>query len=293
MGNVSLAADAMHVSQPTVTVNIRKLEDEHGVDLFKRSSRGVVLTDYGRILYEHVKVMARLDAHAAAEIRARKQLDRPSLRVGCGFAWWSRLIQPSLAEFRAQNPEVTVHAEICSSFDGLRHLHSGDVQCFLGSRVHSISNASAYKFEHLFSVEDTYFVRDGHPLCNQRVRRSNLKQFPRLDVAPLVNRHLGIVEAPFTVPEPDWSHPLRTPLSTNSVMAGWDLLRSSDAYLIYPVSVTPEFRNAGIVALDVEDRPHDTVEIGIYTLGDITPKVVVSTFLELLRKQDRSVIKMS
>lgn len=293
MGNVSLAAEAMHISQPTVTVNIRKLEDEHGVELFKRSSRGVVLTDYGRILYEHVKVMARLDAHAAAEIQARRQLDRPSLKVGCGFAWWSPLVRPSLAAFRAQQPDVTVHTEICSSFDGLRHLHSGDVQCFLGSRVDGISNASTYNFERLFAVEDTYFVRKGHPLAEQRVRRSDLKQFPRLDVAPLVNRHLGIVETPVAVSELDWSHPLRTPLSTNSVMAGWDLLRSSNAYLLYPVSVTTEFADAGIVALEVEDRPHDTVEIGIYTLSDITPNEIVGSFLELLRQQDRSSIKMS
>ena len=42
----SLAAEALNVSQPTVSVNIRKLEDAHGVALFQRSSRGVVLTDY-------------------------------------------------------------------------------------------------------------------------------------------------------------------------------------------------------------------------------------------------------
>ena len=195
MGNVSLAAEAMHISQPTVTVNIRKLEEEHGVALFNRSSRGVVLTEYGRILYEHVKVMARLDAHAAAEIRSRKLLDRPSLKVGSGFAWWSLLIREAIADFRQQYPDVTIHVEICSSFDGLRHLHGGDVQCFFGSKVTGISNASAFDFEKLFAVEDTFFVRDGHPLSGRQVHRSDLISFPRLDVAPLVNRHLGIVRA--------------------------------------------------------------------------------------------------
>ncbi len=288
MGNVSQAAEAMYVSQPTVTVNIRKLEEDHGVALFKRSSRGVTLTDYGRILYEHAKVMARLEGHAAAEIRARKMLDRPSLKVGTGFAWWAPLIAPALAAFRADWPEVTVHVEICSSFDGLRHLHAGDVQCFLGSRVAAISDAATFDFARLFAVEDTYFVRRDHPLAGRKVHRRDLGQYPRLDVAPLVNRHLGYVDAPVSVTDPDWSHPLRTPLSTNSVTAGWDILRGSDAYLIYPVSATPEFAAAGIVALDVADRPRETVDIGIYTLRDVTRDKVVQAFLDLLAAQDRS-----
>lgn len=293
IGNVSQAAEAMNISQPTVTVNIRKLEEEHGVDLFNRSSRGVVLTDYGRILYEHVKVMARLDEHATAEIRALKMLNRPSLKVGSGFAWWSLLVRPSIVEFRRAYPDVTVHIEICSSFDGLRHLHSGDVQCFLGSRVAGIRNSSAFTFEKLFAVQDTYFVRAGHPLAGQKVRRTDLKRFPRLDVAPLVNRHLGIVDAPISVGEPEWSHPLRAPLSTNSVTAGWDILRDSDAYLIYPVAVLPEFKRAGIISLDVEDRPQDTVDIGIYTLGEITKNERATGFLEILRQQQRSAIFLS
>ena len=293
MGNVSLAANAMHVTQPTVTVNIRKLEEEHGVELFKRSSRGVVLTDYGRILYEHVKVMARLDAHATAEIRARRMLDRPSLKVGSGFAWWSLLVRQSVETFRSTHPDVTVHVEICSSFDGLRHLHSGDVQCFFGSRVSGISNADAFDFSRMFEVEDTYFVRADHPLVGRSIRRKDLSAFPRLDVAPLVNRHLGIVETPVSVSEADWSYPLRTPLSTNSVMAGLDILRRTDAYLVYPVSVLPEFARAGVVPLDVQDRPRGKVEIGTYTLSDITHTDVVSDFLDILQGQGLSAIQLS
>ena len=48
-GNVSVAADLLHVTQPTVSVNLHKLEEEHGVKLFDRSSRGMTLTDFGDI----------------------------------------------------------------------------------------------------------------------------------------------------------------------------------------------------------------------------------------------------
>lgn len=281
-GNVSRAAEAMNVSQPTVSVNLRKLEEAHGVALFRRSSRGVVLTDYGRILYEHARVMARLDAHAAAEIQARKLLDRPSLKIGCGHAWWPLFVRQTVGAFRRENPDTVLHVEICSSFDGLRHLMSGDVHCFIGSRVGAISDGLAFSFERLFEVEDSYFVRSGHPLAGKTVSRRDLAAFPRLDVAPLVNRHLGIVEAPTGLKDPDWSHPLRTPLSSNSVTAGLDLLKDCDAYLVYPVSAKPEFDQAGVTVLDVKDRPRDKVEIGVYTLDDVKKGVAVQTLLDTL-----------
>jgi DNA-binding transcriptional LysR family regulator len=131
-------------------------------------------------------------------------------------------------------------------------------------------------------------VRHDHPLAGRSIRRAELAPFPRLDVAPLVNRHLGYVEAPATVSDPHWSHPVRAPLSTNSVKAGWDILRSSDAYLIYPVSVTPEFADAGVIPLDVTDRPEESVDIGIYTLRDMTQDEVVSSFLEALEREHQN-----
>jgi DNA-binding transcriptional LysR family regulator len=285
-GNVSLAAEAMNVSQPTVSVNIRKLEEALGVALFQRSSRGVVLTDYGRILYEHASVMARLDAHARAEIEARKLLDRPSLKIGCGHAWWPLFVRQTVNAFRRDHPDTMLHVEICSSFDGLRHLLSGDVQCFVGSRVATISDGVTFGFEILFEVEDAYFVRAGHPLAGKQVYRRDLVAFPRLDVAPLVNRHLGIVEAPVGVKDPDWSHPLRTPMSTNSVMAGLDLLKDSDAFLVYPVSVKTDFLRSDVTILDVRDRPRDKVEIGIYTLSEGSMSDATHAFLNALSARE-------
>lgn len=47
IGNLSRAAQELHVSQPTLTVTIKKLEEELGVSLFERSKKGVILTPSG------------------------------------------------------------------------------------------------------------------------------------------------------------------------------------------------------------------------------------------------------
>ncbi len=54
-GNISKAAKELYISQPAISKSIQKLEEGVGCKLFSRSSRGVVLTDEGQLLYGHVK----------------------------------------------------------------------------------------------------------------------------------------------------------------------------------------------------------------------------------------------
>ena len=54
-GSISRAADKLYISQPAVSKSISNLEEQLGTTLFTRSSRGVKLTDEGRLLYEHVE----------------------------------------------------------------------------------------------------------------------------------------------------------------------------------------------------------------------------------------------
>ncbi len=54
-GNISKAAKELYISQPAISKSIQKLEENVGVKLFDRSSRGVSLTPEGQLLYTHVK----------------------------------------------------------------------------------------------------------------------------------------------------------------------------------------------------------------------------------------------
>jgi DNA-binding transcriptional LysR family regulator len=75
------AAARLHMSQPPLSKAIRKLEDQLGVEVFVRSSRGVALTDAGRTLaVEARKVLAGVD-HAVAEAR-RVGNTTSRLRIG-------------------------------------------------------------------------------------------------------------------------------------------------------------------------------------------------------------------
>ncbi len=65
-GNLSRAAEALHVTQPALTARLQKLEAELGTPLFERSHRGMRLTDAGRALLPHAeRAVAALEAGSA------------------------------------------------------------------------------------------------------------------------------------------------------------------------------------------------------------------------------------
>ncbi|WP_299284762.1 LysR family transcriptional regulator [uncultured Tateyamaria sp.] len=283
-GNVSTAAELLNVSQPTVSVNIRRLEEAYSVQLFTRSSRGVQLTEFGKVLYEHVKVMAQLDEHAAAEIRILKASRQKAMRVGTGFAWWSLFMRDIVTTYRDHHAGVSLHVYMCSSLDGLRSLLSGDTACFVGTKVAKLNDNMGLVFEHLFSVEDVVFARSDHPLSGREIRLSDLRAYPRMDVAPFVNKHLGIIEhANFDPSLAALGQSQSGLFSTNSMTAGLDMLCDTDAFLVYPVACRPYFAEHGITMLDVSDRSREKIKIGIYRHADRKPDAHLHGILESIR----------
>src|SRR4051812_21594584 len=71
-GSFSAAADELHLAQPSLSEQIRRLEAELGVALFHRVRRGLALTEAGRVLRPHAeRTLAEAEAarESVAEVR--------------------------------------------------------------------------------------------------------------------------------------------------------------------------------------------------------------------------------
>src|SRR5258708_12514269 len=66
--NFRQAAEALYLTQPAVTLQIKALEEELGVPLFDRTENRVALTEAGRILLKHAKKVEALTAVARQEL---------------------------------------------------------------------------------------------------------------------------------------------------------------------------------------------------------------------------------
>jgi LysR family cyn operon transcriptional activator len=106
-GSFTRAAEMLYVSQPTLSQQIKQLEQSLGVDLLDRSGRSVRLTDAGEVYLRHARrALGELDAGTRA-INDVKDLRRGSLRVG-----WTPITDylacSLLAAFNRQYPGIVL-----------------------------------------------------------------------------------------------------------------------------------------------------------------------------------------
>ncbi|WP_247256416.1 transcriptional regulator CynR [Pseudomonas moorei] len=109
-GGFTRAAEALHVSQPTLSQQIRQLEDTLGVILFDRTSRTVKPTDAGQAYIECARrVLVELEAGKRA-LHDVKDLSRGSLRLAMTPTFMAYLVGPLVRDYVARFPNI--HLEI-------------------------------------------------------------------------------------------------------------------------------------------------------------------------------------
>lgn len=109
--NFTRAAEALHVSQPTLSQQIRQLEDTLGAVLLDRSGRAIRLTDAGEAWLRYAKLALQdLDAGKRA-IHDVSELSRGSLRIAMTPTFTAYLIGPLIERFHARYPGITLEID--------------------------------------------------------------------------------------------------------------------------------------------------------------------------------------
>jgi LysR family nitrogen assimilation transcriptional regulator len=116
-GSFSLAAKELRVAQPALSRQIRKLEQELGVDLLVRHGRGVRLTDAGSILLERAEQMIHLLRSTGDEVRASANTVSGHVSLGLPPAAGLLLASPIVRAFQRDWPHVALHVR-----DGISNL---------------------------------------------------------------------------------------------------------------------------------------------------------------------------
>lgn len=109
MGSLTQAAKALYLTQPSVSHAIKQLEDNFGITLFYRNSKGVALTQEGTILYSYIEQSQILIALAEEKMAALKNLDSGELRIGGSDSLFKHYLLPYLEDFHQRYPDIKLH----------------------------------------------------------------------------------------------------------------------------------------------------------------------------------------
>lgn len=175
-GHFTRAAADLAVAQPSVSNQIRKLEDELGTRLLDRGHGHVALTQAGEALLPWAKRVLSDLATAELEVRDVEGLARGRLSIGATPSLTTVLLPGLLAAFHAEHPGIALAVREAGSGDLLRGLAQGEVELAL---VILPIPEDEFAATPLFREELVVAVPEGHAIARRRsVRVAELRELP-------------------------------------------------------------------------------------------------------------------
>jgi DNA-binding transcriptional LysR family regulator len=177
----TLAARELNIAQPALSQQVRKLEQELGVELLRRTTRRVELTEAGEIaLARATRTLAEADA-LRAEVDDLRGLTRGTLSLGMLPAIGQLEPAPILAAFSAAYPAIEVRLVEDTLVEALALLRADRLDLAFGLVAPELAG-EGIAGETLFEEELAVIVAEHHPLARRRSVR-----FAELDGEPLVS----------------------------------------------------------------------------------------------------------
>jgi len=277
--NFTKAAALLRVAQPALSRRVQDLEDEIGVDLLKRSPRGVVLTAEGKLFLDKTRHILKLADESVEQVRALARGEEGELHMGYAPAPTVEILPPALAAFQKAFPRVRVLLHDFSEQELIEGLRNGRLELALMPRGTG-SQSVDLEFETLRSYPICVAVAPTHRfarlktitlemVATEAMIGFNRKDYPEYYVGlDRLFEPLGI--KPRVVVECDSSSSLITEIETGRgvAIASPVLRHASGKRLLYrPLTGTTEVLSVGIARA---------------IKGDVTP--AGEKFCEILRK---------
>lgn len=158
-GNISKAAKELYISQPAISKSIQKLEESLNCKLFSRSSRGVILTDEGNLLYGHVKEAFETLGTGEEKLKRSIELGVGHLKIGVSSTLCKYMLLPYLKEFVKRNPHISISISCQSTNETLKLLDDNKIDIGLIGKPTTLKNINFY---YLDNIEDIFVATNDY-----------------------------------------------------------------------------------------------------------------------------------
>lgn len=108
-GNMTRAAEMLHVSQPTLSKQIKDLEQELGKKLFIRKSTSLSLTDEGMLLRKRAEDILDMVDKTTDEFKALDELTGGEVHIGCAESYQIKYLAQAIHSFKKKYPLFRYH----------------------------------------------------------------------------------------------------------------------------------------------------------------------------------------
>jgi LysR family cyn operon transcriptional activator len=165
LGSITLAGRKLFLSQPSLSRQIKSLEQQVGTTLFKRTrgSKQVQLTHAGEVLLQHARILLTELDHAQAQLEEAKTEHGGLIRIAAAPAALSYVVMPAVASFRELSPRCTIELVESDWNSELVHVQRGTADLAVG---HAVAGLRDVQFDPLYSARLYAVLAPSHQLAN-------------------------------------------------------------------------------------------------------------------------------
>lgn len=177
--SITKAAANLYISQPAVTFQIKKLEQELGLPLFIRTKKGTILTKEGETFFKYVKTAIESLENGLSTLTNLKELDSGIIRIGASTTVSKYVLMPSLAKFHETYPNIEIKIENNLTENLLTDLRNGNLDLLLLNMP--MEKHQDIKITKVMDVEDIFVGnKKYYELTKGHVNLKDLNNYPLL-----------------------------------------------------------------------------------------------------------------
>jgi DNA-binding transcriptional LysR family regulator len=286
------AAEALLLTQPTLTRTIQDLEETLGTKIFDRGKRQVEPTPLGRIFLARAEEILQAASELRREIDLARGLEIGQLEIGSGIGPAELHLGKAVGRLSQQYPHLKINIEV-NDYAALTHLlQAGRIELFV-AETSEVEMAADFLVTPLKVLKAYIFCRRGHPLLDRRPQPTlkETLEYP-LFMTKLPPRALdSIAEACGLQKHPDWLKNLPI-IKCDHAKIGKDAVASSHAiaFALLPI-IERELRDGEFRILPV-DFPELKTHYGIVRMKDRTLSPAAKIFIKLLLEIDTELARV-
>lgn len=177
VNSISKAAKILHLTQPSVSIQIQALEKELQVSLLNRSNKGVELTEAGQIVFDYASTLLSIQDNIERDLSNLIDNKKPLL-VGACKAIGEYALPCSIYIFKQSNKDLNIHLDISNNSDIISKLLHRSINIAI---IHDcINNDSIKQKELVFEpiTNNNLLLVTSLPLMKNIISLDELKQIP-------------------------------------------------------------------------------------------------------------------
>jgi DNA-binding transcriptional LysR family regulator len=281
------AAERLHLAQPALSQQVRKLELELGIDLFHRTKRGVALTSAGSVFLEEAR---RLLSHADEAARTARNVRTGvggRLRIGHLADSIPSIFPRVLAAFASRNPGVEVLSEIVQTRRAIEDVRNGRLDVAVVGLPAPTEGLKATPFaveRTVAAVSNRHILSGCDELSLAELGSTPLVLLPRATNPAFYDGAIGAVRAADVAPA---VHETTLPMVEHTLL----LVASGGGIALLPASVADRYRTPGVSFLPLS-APAPTTQLAFVAPTE-PENVAVAALILLARELDRPLREVS